>query len=124
MKTMLVRIKPRDPHHGYVLRRYGFKGIRFEEGRGWYRVSAEVAEYLKTVRQKAHDPNSPPAFDVCTETEALAYDSKETEEAQPKRPAEKARPATARGEEPVEAPQTKTKRRRKPRKKKKEETTA
>jgi len=114
MKTMLVRIKPRDPHHGRVMRRFGYKGIRFEEGRGWYRVSAEVAEHLRTVRQKAHDPSSQLAFDVCTEDEALTIDTKEAEEAEPKRPADSARPATARGEAPVAKPPVKARRGRKP----------
>ena len=100
MKTMLVRIKATDPRRGHVLRRFTYKGIRFQAGSGWYQVSEEVADYLKGVRQRANDPHSPLAFDVCTEKEARATDKKEAEEAEPKRPADNARVAVARGEEP------------------------
>jgi hypothetical protein len=103
MKTMLVRIKETDPRRGHVLRRFTYKGIRFQAGNGWYQVSEEVADYLKGVRQRANDPHSPFAFDVCTEKEARAMDKKEAEEAEPKRPADNARIAVARGEEPSAA---------------------
>jgi len=79
-----------------VLRRYTYKGIRFQEGNGWYRVSEEVGEYLKEVRQRAGDMNSPSAFDVCTEKQAREVDKQEAEEDQPKRPADNAREAVAR----------------------------
>ncbi len=98
MKTLLVRIKEHDPRRGQVLRRYTYKGIRFQEGNGWYRVSEEVGEYLKKVHQKAGDANSPGAFDVCTEKQAREVDKKEAREEQPKRPADNAREAVARDE--------------------------
>lgn len=101
MDTLLARIKPRDPHHGHVLRRFVYRGIRFEEGKGWYQVSPEVAAHLREVRQRAHDPQSALAFDVCTEAEAKAIDSRETEEQKPARPADRARPTA-----PREAPAT------------------
>ena len=91
MKTFLVRMKKRDPKHGNVMRRFTYRGAKFEEAKGWYRVSEEVAEYLRNVRQKAHDPQSPLAFDVCTEKEAKGLDTKEAEDEKPKRPAESAR---------------------------------
>ena len=47
--TLLVRLKPYDPRRGHVLRRYTYAGIKFHEERGWYRVSKDVAAYLKTV---------------------------------------------------------------------------
>lgn len=96
MDSLLVRIKPRDPHRGQVLRRFVYRGIRFEEGKGWYRVSPEVGEYLSAARQRGHDPRSPLAFDVCTEAEAKAIDEQETEASKPARPADKAREVTAR----------------------------
>lgn len=96
MDSLLVRIKPRDPHRGQVLRRFVYRGIRFEEGKGWYRVSPEVGEYLRAARQRGHDPRSPLAFDVCTEAEAKAIDEQETEASKPARPADKAREVTAR----------------------------
>jgi hypothetical protein len=96
MKEYLARIKPRDPTHGHVLRRYSYRGAKFEEGKGWYRVNKEVAEYLRSVPQQAHDPRSPLAFDVCTEAEAKAIDAKEAEANQPKRPVENARSVVTR----------------------------
>ena len=79
MDKLLARLKPRDPHRGHVLRRFVYRGIRFEEGKGWYQVSPEVGEYLRGVRQRAFDPHSPPAFDVCTDGEAKALDAREKE---------------------------------------------
>lgn len=96
MESLLVRIKPRDPHCGQVLRRFVYRGIRFEEGKGWYRVCTEVGEYLRGARQRAYDPRSPLAFDVCTEAEAKARDEQETEASKPARPADRAREVTAR----------------------------
>jgi len=77
METMLVRLKPHDPRRGHVLRRFTYRGIKFHEERGWYRVEKKVAEYLRTVRQTASDEHSPSAFDVCTAEEAQELDSKE-----------------------------------------------
>lgn len=96
MDSLLVRIKPRDPHRGHVLRRFVYRGIRFETGKGWYQVSQEVGEYLRSVHQRAHDPHSPLAFDVCTAAEAKKLDEQETEATKPARPADRARPAVAR----------------------------
>src|SRR5439155_2362406 len=48
---------------------------------GWYRVSAAVADYLRTVRQRGFDDTTPPAFDVCTEEEAQALQARELDEA-------------------------------------------
>ena len=96
MDSLLVRIRPRDPHRGHVLRRFVYQGIRFEEGKGWYRVSPEVGEYLRDTRQRAYDSRSPLAFDVCTEAEAKALDAQETEASKPARPADKAREVSAR----------------------------
>jgi hypothetical protein len=91
MDSLLVRIKPRDPHRDHVLRRFVYRGIRFEEGKGWYQVSQEVGEYLRDTRQRANDLRSPLAFDVCTEVEATELDKQETEANKPARPADKAR---------------------------------
>jgi len=79
METMLVRLKPFDPRRGQVLRRYTHAGIKFHGERGWYRVEARIAEYLRTVRQQMADPNSPLAFEVCTEEEAKALEARERE---------------------------------------------
>jgi len=96
MERLLARLKPRDPHRGRVLRRFVYRGVRFEEGRGWYRVSPEVGEHLRGVRQQPLDPRSEPAFDVCTEAEARALDERDVEAAKPARPADRARETAAR----------------------------
>lgn len=70
----LVRIKPYSKARGHVLRRYTVYGIRFEEKRGWYKVNDQVASYLKTVHMRTNDPDSPLAFNVCTEEEARRLD--------------------------------------------------
>jgi hypothetical protein len=102
MESLLARLKTRDPHRGQVLRRFVYRGIRFEEGKGWYRVSPEVGEYLRAVRQRPSDPHSRPAFDVCTEAEATAIDERETEAAKPARPADRAKETAPReGPPPV-----------------------
>ena len=79
MATMLVRLKPHDPRRGHVLRRFTYRGIKFQEERGWYRVEEDVAVYLRDVRQVASDEHAPLAFDVCTPDEAKALDSKDKE---------------------------------------------
>ena len=81
----LVRLKPYDPRRGFVLRGYTFQGIKFRAERGWYKVTEKVAEYLRGVHQVAGNEYSPPAFDVCTESEAENIDAKELEETSPKK---------------------------------------
>lgn len=76
----LVRLKPYDPKRGHVLRRYTAFGVRFDETRGWYRVSDEVAQYVGKVRQQPGLDYTPLAFDVCTEEEALALETREKRE--------------------------------------------
>ncbi len=79
METQLVRLKPFDASRRHVLRRYHYAGHSFREERGWHRVTKEVADYLRTVRQVADDAGSPLAFDVATEEEARALESAEEE---------------------------------------------
>ena len=80
MEIMLCRLKKFDPRRGHVLRRYTYRGIKFQEERGWYRVEKAVADYLATVHQVASDEHSPLAFDVCSEKEATTIDAKEKED--------------------------------------------
>jgi hypothetical protein len=87
METLLVRLKPYDPRRGHVLRRYTYSGIKFQEERGWYRVEKPVAEYLRAVREVPTDRHSQLAFDVCTEAEAKALETTETEVSKVKRSA-------------------------------------
>jgi len=84
MSTMLVRLKPHDPRRGCVLRRFAYRGIKFHQERGWYRVEQAVADYLCAVRQVAGDEHSPLGFDVCTDDEAKALDAREKEGAVPR----------------------------------------
>lgn len=76
----LVRLKPYDPKRGHVLRRFTAFGVRFDEARGWYRVSDEVAAYVATVHEQPGFDYTPLAFDVCTEEEALALEIREKRE--------------------------------------------
>ncbi|MCG8424392.1 MAG: hypothetical protein MJE77_41395 [Proteobacteria bacterium] len=77
--TRLVRLKPYSKKKGHLLRRYTYKGIKFDHQRGWYRVAKPIADYLAEVRQTADDPDTPLAFDVCTDDEARAMDEAETD---------------------------------------------
>lgn len=81
METLLVRLKPYDPRRGYVLRRYTYLGIKFQAGRGWYRVEKAVGDYLRGVHEVPTDSYSPLAFDVCTEEEAKRLEATEHEAA-------------------------------------------
>ncbi len=78
----LVRLKPHDPKKGHVIRRYTAFAIRFEEARGWYKVSDEVAAYLATVHQRPGDEDSPLAFDVCSDAEAPRIETAEKKKAE------------------------------------------
>jgi hypothetical protein len=78
----LVRLKPHDPKKGHVIRRYTAFAVRFEEARGWYKVSDEVAAYLSTVHQRPSDEDSPLAFDVCSEEEAQRVEAAEKKKAE------------------------------------------
>lgn len=94
----LARLRPFDLRRGHRLRRYTYRGVRFQEGRGWYAVEPQVAVYLRSVRQVPSDPYSPLAFDVMTETDAKVTDDEESARAEPKRAAEQAQRTAARSE--------------------------
>jgi hypothetical protein len=81
METLFVRLKPYDPRRGQVLRRFVYRGIKIAAERGWYCVEKPVAEYLKTVNEVPGDPLSPLAFDVYSQEEAKALDSRQELEA-------------------------------------------
>lgn len=73
---LYVRLKPHNPRRGHVLRRYSFRGLRFNEGR-WFKVPSALAQELAVVHQKHGDPDSPLAFDVATEKQANAIEEAE-----------------------------------------------
>jgi hypothetical protein len=89
-KSMLVRLKPHDPKKGLLLKQYTYQGIRFQAGRGWYRVDGEVAAYLEEVHSVPGDEDTPLAFEVCTPDEARAMDEKDRKAARQVLPAEEA----------------------------------
>lgn len=78
--VLLVRLRAYDPRRGHVLRRFAYRGVKFHEERGWYRVPREVAEYLRGVRQVPGDEHTPPAFDVMVEEEAREVEARESAE--------------------------------------------
>jgi len=100
-ETTLVRLKPFNKKKGHLLRRYTYRGIRFQESHGWTRVRKEIADYLEQVHQIPGDEDSPLAFDVHSATEAKAIDKKEAEDAQKKTPAEQATEVAEAREEPA-----------------------
>jgi len=85
METLLVRLKAFDPRRGHVLRRYTYRGVKFDGAHGWYRVEKGVADYLRAVRQVDTDPHSPLAFEVATEADARRLDEEEAAQTRPTR---------------------------------------
>jgi hypothetical protein len=99
METLLVRLKPYDPRRGFVLRRFTFKGVKFHEERGWYRVPKPLADYLSGVKQVDSDLYSPLAFDIASDDEAKAVDAREESDSKTRKNANEApRVATGRGD--------------------------
>ena len=86
--SVLVRLKAHDPKKGLVLKQYTYKGIRFQAGRGWYKVSGELAAYLANVHSVPSDPDTPLAFDVRTPEEARAMDENDRKATRQVLPAE------------------------------------
>lgn len=80
MQTLLVRLKPCDSHRGHVIKRYTYRGVKFQAERGWYRVEKDVADYLQNARQRIGDEHSPKAFDVMTPADADRLERAEVEE--------------------------------------------
>jgi hypothetical protein len=85
---MLVRLKAHDPKKGLILKQYTYQGIRFQAGRGWYKVNGELAAYLANVHSVPGDPDTPLAFDVRTPEEARAMDENGRKAARQVLPAE------------------------------------
>lgn len=77
---LLARLKPYNGKQ-FTLRSYTVFGIKFVGDRGWYKVDDDVGEYLKTIVQRDSDPDSAPAFDVCTEAQAKAIEEAEKKKA-------------------------------------------
>ena len=86
--SKLARLKPHDSKKGHIIQRFTAFSTQFEEKKGWYRVSDEIADYLAKVHQVPNDEDTPFAFDVCTED-----DAKRIETAEKKKAEERARAA-------------------------------
>ena len=78
----LVRLKRLIVKKGHIIRRYTAFSTTFEETKGWYRVSDDVAAYLATVHQVPNDEDTPLAFEVCTEKEARRIDAVEKKQSE------------------------------------------
>jgi hypothetical protein len=87
-QTMLVRLKAHEPKKGLVLKQYTYRGVRFQAGRGWYKVNGEFAAYLASVHSVPGDQDTPLAFDVRTPDEARAMDENDRKAARQVLPAE------------------------------------
>ena len=87
-QTMLVRLKAHEPKKGLVLKQYTYRGVRFQAGRGWYKVNGEFAPYLASVHSVPGDQDTPLAFDVRTPDEARAMDENDRKAARHVLPAE------------------------------------
>ena len=85
---MLVRLKAHDPKKRLVLKQYTYRSIRFQAGRGWYKVDGEIAAYLETVHSVPGDPDTPLAFDVRTPDEARTMDENDRKAARQVLPAD------------------------------------
>lgn len=87
--SMLARVKPYNKRRGQLVRRITIGHVRYDESRGWYAVSNDVAERLRDVRVNNSDLESPLVFDVATRSEAEALMEQERmarEKASPSNP--------------------------------------
>jgi len=80
-----VRIRPYDKRRGQLVRRYVYRGFRFEVERGWYEVEDHIAEALEGVLTFPDNPDSKPVFDVSTREDAEALARAEYEAQNPER---------------------------------------
>lgn len=78
--SKLVRLYPRHPQLGFVLRSYTIlepQPLRFLEHRGWYEVDDEVADLLADVPQQERYPTGPKAFMIASDkSEAKAMEER------------------------------------------------
>jgi hypothetical protein len=87
-KFMLVRLKAHDPKKGLVLKQYTYRSIRFQAGRGWYKVDGDIAAYLENVHSVPGNLDAPLAFDVRTPDEARIMDENDRKAARQVLPAD------------------------------------
>jgi hypothetical protein len=87
-KFMLVRLKAHDPKKGLMLKQYTYRSIRFQAGRGWYKVDGDIAAYLENVHSVPGNLDAPLAFDVRTPDEARIMDENDRKAARQVLPAD------------------------------------
>ena len=74
---LLVRIRPYNPRAGARVQTYTYKGVRFRESAGWYKIEKDLAEELRDIQQDESDPLSMPVFDVLSEEQAAKIEERE-----------------------------------------------
>lgn len=79
-ETRLVRIRP--GRKGFKVKRYMYRGTRYDAERGWYRVGLALAMELEKFHQDHYDDESPKLFQVCTDEEAATIDEAESKKAE------------------------------------------
>jgi hypothetical protein len=79
-EKMLVRIKPYNPKIGNKVRIFMYKSHKYVGERGWYEVSAELAEELAKLPQNPRLPFGNKVFDVCTREQAVELEEYEEAE--------------------------------------------
>ncbi len=80
--TMLARIHPPAPHHGYHAETYMLSGSgypKFESSKGWYEVDYKTSLRLMKIRNNPNNPYSRPVFQIATREEAMAIEESEKE---------------------------------------------
>src|SRR3972149_4543544 len=77
-----VRLKPYNPRQGLVVKRYLYKGANYVYDQNaqlsvWYRVTPQLANELRELRQVEGDGLSAQLFDVYKETEKRQIEEEE-----------------------------------------------
>ncbi len=78
-----IRLHPFNPQKGFKVKRFGYRGMRFQSEKGWYQVTDEFAEEIKDFTQTLTDPDSKPLFQIASEVEAKKLSMKDYEEKNP-----------------------------------------
>lgn len=64
-ETIYLRVPPREPRKGYVIRKLTYRGRQFDAG-VWFQVTKDLAQDMLKMRQ----PSGMPMFEQATEEEA------------------------------------------------------
>jgi len=69
---MFIRIHPFNPKRGFKIKRFNYRGQKFESERGWYQVEDDFAEEVRDLKQNPYEEDSKPVFEVADEDGAKA----------------------------------------------------